>query len=106
MADYILKVDTQVMLDTAGKIETQKTYMENYLSDINTKINALQQYFQGEAGTEFVTKFGNVTKEITASLTNLSNVITALKSANTVLETGNTNAKNEVDKLGTADIFK
>lgn len=105
MADYILKVDNQVMLDTAGKIETQKTYMENYLSEITTKINTLQQYFQGEAGTEFITKFGNVTKEINDSLTNLGNVVSALKSANSILETGNTKAKATVDKLSTNDVF-
>lgn len=106
MAEYIIKADTSVIRSTTDKIEAQKTYMEGYMNDMQSKINDLQNYFKSAAGTEFVSKYANVSNEIKACLANLGTEISGLRNAAGILETGSQKVDTDVNSLSTAGLFK
>ena len=47
--------------------------MENYMTEMQKKIDELQLYFKSDAGNEFVAKYASVSKNISSCLTNLGN---------------------------------
>lgn len=106
MAEYIIKADTSVIRSTTDKIEAQRNYMEGYMNDMQSKINDLQNYFKSTAGTEFVSKYANVSTDIKACLDNLGNEITGLRNAAGILETGSQKVDTDVNSLSTTGVFK
>lgn len=49
MADSI-KISTQVLIDTAGKVRTINANLDDKLSEINQKMNALKSSWKSESG--------------------------------------------------------
>lgn len=105
MAEYIIKADTDAIRGTTDKIEAQRTYMEGYMNEMQSKINDLQNYFKSTAGTEFVSKYSNVSKDINACLANLGTEVTGLRNAAGILETGSQKVASDVDTLPTTGVF-
>ncbi len=106
MAEYIIKADTDAIRSTTDKIEAQRTYMEGYMNEMQSKINDLHNYFKSTAGTEFVSKYSNVSNDIKACLANLGTEITGLRNAAGILETGSQKVVSDVDTLSTTGVFK
>lgn len=106
MAEYVIKADTSVIRSTTDKIEAQRNYMEGYMNDMQSKINDLQNYFKSTAGTEFVSKYANVSTDIKACIANLGTEITGLRNAAGILETDIHKTDTDVDALPTTGVFK
>lgn len=106
MAEYIIKVDTETIRTTTDKIEAQRTFMEGYMNDMQSKITGLQEYFKSDAGYEFVSKYSNVNNEIKNCLANLSNEISGLRNAAGIFETSSSKVETDVNSLSTTGAFK
>lgn len=105
MAEYIIKADTDVIRTTCTKIENQKELMSNYMSEMQKKINDLQNYFISDAGREFVSKYSNVSKSIEECLANLGNEITSLRTAADKFDAVNGKTHNDVGGLSSKNTF-
>lgn len=105
MAEYIIKADTDAIRATCTKIENQKELMSNYMSEMQKKINELQNYFISDAGREFVSKYSNVSKSIQQCLENLGNEITSLRRAADTFDTVNGKTTQDVNNLSSQSTF-
>lgn len=106
MAQYVIKVSTDEIRSLSDKFSSQKTVMENYMTEMNSKIKELEAYFKSDAGIKFVEKYNTVSKDISACLDNLQSEITALRTAAGIFDDGKGRVDSEVDSVPTSSVFQ
>lgn len=105
MADYKITASPEAIRATTDKIESQRSYMENYMTEMQKKIDELQLYFKSDAGNEFVAKYASVSKNISSCLANLGNEITNLRNAAGIIEQGSQKVSGDVNNLSESSVF-
>lgn len=105
MAGYVIKAEPETIIATADRFEAKRAVMEGCRSEMQSKINDLQNYFKSDAGNEFISKYTNVNNDIKACLENLGNEVTALKNAANALAGGSTKATTDVGGLSSGNTF-
>lgn len=101
----ILKVTPEEVRAKAAEIGTQKSMMETYLSDMQGKMNQLQDAWQSPSGQEYINKFNTLVNSIRASLDALQKHTTNLNDAAAKYEEVENQQKNLVEQLNTDNIF-
>ena len=104
-ANLILKVTPEEVRTKASEINTQKTVMTTYLSDMQGKINQLQSAWDSPSGQEFYTKFTNLSKVIQNALDDLTQHVQNLNDAAAEYEAGEQQQQKLVENLSTDNIF-
>lgn len=87
------------------KIAGQKTQMDAYMTEMQSKIKELENYFKGEAGTAFFDKYTTVQNNVSKCLTNLDSEITKLRTAAGIFEEAGNKTRNDVNGLSTEQLF-
>ncbi|MBQ4301449.1 MAG: WXG100 family type VII secretion target [Lachnospiraceae bacterium] len=105
MADLILKVTPEEVRAKASDIDSQKTFMTTYLSDMQGKINQLQDAWNSPSGQEYYTKFTTLAKQIEAALDDLAQHVTNLNEAASKYEEAENQQKSLVEGLSTEGVF-
>ena len=105
MADYIFKANTDTIRSVTDKIAGQKTQMDAYMTEMQSKIKELENYFKGEAGTAFFDKYTTVQNNVSKCLTNLDSEITKLRTAAGIFEEAGNKTRNDVNGLSTEQLF-
>ena len=105
MADLILKVTPEEVRTKASEIDNQRSFMSTYLSDMQGKINQLQDAWNSPSGQEYYTKFTTLTKQIDAALDDLSTHVANLNDAAATYEEGENQQKSLVENLSTEGVF-
>ncbi len=105
MADLILKVTPEEVRTKAGEIDSQKTFMSTYLSDMQAKVNQLQDAWNSPSGQEYYTKFTTLAKQIEAALDDLAQHVTNLNEAAATYEEAENQQKALVENLSTEGVF-
>lgn len=106
MADIILKVSTEDVREKANQISMQRAVMETIMSDLQGKINQLQEYFKSEAGEAYTQQYTNVSKNIQGSLDGLMKHVSNLQEAANVHDRGMSDNKAKAQSLSGESIFK
>lgn len=57
---YIIKVNTDVLDDTAKTIDNYVAYQKETMNDLNKKVSLLKEYYKGADAVEFQTKWHNM----------------------------------------------
>lgn len=78
MAEYILKVSTEEVKTKAQQISSQKSRLEDLLSEFQSKIASLESCFKSEAGENYRMQFQNISKNVNGSLSTLAQHVTNL----------------------------
>lgn len=102
---YIIKASTEEIRAVTDKLEAEKNKMESIMNDMHSKVNDLQNYYKSNAGTEFITKYEKVSKDITGCLENLQNLLTGLKNAAGIFEPATSKDDADVNKLSDSAVF-
>ncbi|MBP0958906.1 MAG: WXG100 family type VII secretion target [Oscillospiraceae bacterium] len=105
MSNLVIKVSTEEINNKASQIEKEKNEMEAIMSDMKSKVTALADFWKSRSGTNYVDKYQNVTREITASLDNISNHIQDLRTSAELYREGDSNSTSTVDRLPTTKMF-
>lgn len=105
MADLKLKVTPEEVRNKAGQITAQKALMEGIMSDLQTKVTSLEEYWKSTSGQSYVEQYANVTKNIQASLNALAQHVTNLTDVATSYETLETKQTTNAKNLSTEQIF-
>ncbi len=105
MADLILKVTPEEVSTKAGEIDSQKALMDTYLSDMQGKINQLQDAWNSPSGQEYYTKYTTLSKQIQAALDDLAQHVTNLREAAAKYEEAENQQKSLVEGLSTEGVF-
>lgn len=105
MADLILKVTPEEVRAKASDIDSQKTFMTTYLSDMQGKINQLQDAWNSPSGQEYYNKFTTLAKQIEAALDDLAQHVTNLNEAASKYEEAENQQKSLVEGLSTEGVF-
>lgn len=106
MADYVIKVSTDELRSLSDKFSSQRTVMENYMTEMNSKINELGPYFKSDAGNEFVEKYNTVSNDIKACLDNLQSEITSLRTAAGIFDEKDKETAVKTGNLSTTSVFR
>lgn len=106
MADYIFKANTDTIRSVTDKIAGQKTQMDAYMTEMQSKIRELENYFKGEAGAVFFEKYTNVQKNVSGCLENLNTEITKLRTAAGIIEEGGNKVRKDVEVLPADSCFQ
>jgi len=105
MADLILKVTPEEVRTKAQEITAQKTLMESYMQDMQSKVQQLGNYWKSTSGENYIEKYQNVTGNIQKSLDVLQKHITNLTQAAARYEELENTQSQTVGALGTENIF-
>lgn len=105
MSNFVIKVSTEEINNKAAQLEKEKAEMEALMNDMRAKVNSLSDFWKSQSGTNYVDKYQNVTREITASLDNLSNHIQNLRIASGIYVKKNDVTISDVNKLSTTKMF-
>lgn len=106
MADIVLKVTTEDVREKANQISMQRAVMETIMSDLQGKINQLQEYFKSEAGEAYTQQYTNVSKNIQGSLDALMKHVSNLQETANTLDRGMSDTSNKARALSEEPIFK
>ena len=101
----ILKVTPEEVRTKASEIDSQRTFMSTYLSDMQAKVNQLQDAWNSPSGQEYYTKFTTLTKSIEAALDDLSTHVANLNEAASTYDEAESQQKALVEDLSTDSIF-
>lgn len=105
MADLILKVAPGDVRQKAQEITTQRGIMQGIMTDMQSKVTQLQDYWKSTSGEDYVSKYTSVQKNVQSSLDALQ------KHTNNLNDVANSYEQLEEDQLkktqalSTANIF-
>lgn len=105
MADLKLKVDPELMSEKASGIENQKALMEGIMSELQTKVNLLDEYCISKAGRTYIEQYANLSRNIQGSLDTLEKHVQNLLRASTEYINVATNTAEKTGKMSTDGIF-
>lgn len=105
MSNLVIKVSTEEINNKAAQLEKEKGEMETLMNEMRAKVNSLADFWKSQSGTNYVDKYQNVTREITASLDNLSRHIQNLRTSASIYAEKNDVTTSDVNKLSTTKMF-
>ncbi|MBP1547840.1 MAG: WXG100 family type VII secretion target [Oscillospiraceae bacterium] len=105
MSNLVIKVSTEEINNKAAQLEKEKGEMETLMNEMRAKVNSLSDFWKSQSGTNYVDKYQNVTREITASLDNLSRHIQNLRTSASIYAEKNDVTTSDVNKLSTTKMF-
>ncbi len=101
----ILKVTPEEVRTKASEIDSQRTFMSTYLSDMQAKINQLQDAWNSPSGQEYYSKFTSLVASIEASLDLLAKHVANLNEVASKYDDAESRQKAMVEELSTENIF-
>ena len=105
MADLLLKVNPEQVREKATQISQQRAQMEEIMTELQTKVNLLSEYFKSESGQAYTEKYTNLSRNIKASLDAVMKHVTNLNDAANTYDSGEHTQKVKADNLSTKNIF-
>ncbi|MBE6838999.1 MAG: WXG100 family type VII secretion target [Ruminococcus sp.] len=105
MSNLVIKVSTEELNNKAAQLEKEKGEMETLMNDMRAKVTSLSDFWKSQSGTNYVDKYQNVTREITASLDGLSRHIQNLRTSAEILKEKDSTTTNDVNRLSTTKMF-
>ncbi len=105
MADLRLLVTPEEVNTKAGEIDNQKSFMDTYLQDMQSKVNQLQEVWDSPSGQEYYTKYSTLAKQIQVALDELTQHVQNLRDAASAYEEAENQQKSLVEGLSTEGVF-
>ena len=105
MAQYDIKVTPEEIRALSDKFSNQRSIMENYMNEMNSKITELQNHFRDDAGKQFSEKYTSVSRDISNCLENLQTEITSLRNAAGIFDSGISKTDAAIGNLPASGAF-
>ena len=105
MADYIFKVSTDEVRAKAQQIEAERANMEGIMTDLQSKITMLEEYWRSESGVNYTEKYQTLASNIKRSLDVMSKHITNLTTVAAHYDDTDTTQTQKTNRLSTGNIF-
>lgn len=105
MAELILKVTPQEVIDKASAISAKRTQMEELMNEMETFVKSLAESWSSTSGDQYVEKYAVVRREANDSLTNLQTHVDHLNAAARIYSENEQALQQETASLTDSDIF-
>lgn len=105
MEELRLRVTPEEVRAKAKQIQNKQKELNDLMDQMKTLVSNLQDCFDSDSGRLYQEKYGNVTKNIQASLENLGKHVSNLENAANKYEGTEDRQKSEVRALSAENIF-